>query len=78
MSDAAAVVRRYFEVVADLGSSVDALIELLDPDVRVIERPNVLNPQGAVRDHDGVVTGFLAGKDLLSAQEFDVQEVVAS
>jgi hypothetical protein len=61
MSDAAAVVRRYFEVVADLGSSVDALIELLDPDVRVIERPNVLNPHGAVRDHDGVVAGFLAG-----------------
>ena len=68
MSDPAAVVARYFEVVADLGSSEAALRELLHPEVRVTERPNALNPRGAVREREAVVAGFLAGKRLLAAQ----------
>jgi hypothetical protein len=42
MPHPAAVVRRYFAVVADLGSSREALLELLHPDARVVERPNAL------------------------------------
>jgi ketosteroid isomerase-like protein len=64
--------------VADLGSSADALLEVLHPDVRVTEHPNPLNPRGAVRDRDAVVGGFLAGKRLLAEQAIDVLEVVAA
>lgn len=78
MTDPAAVVRRYFEIVADLESAPDALLDLLDPDVRVIERPNALNPRGMVRDRDAVVAGFVAGKDLLAEQAFEIAELVAS
>jgi len=48
VSDPAAVVRRYLEVVADLGSSPDSLLEVLHPDVQVIEHPNAINPRGVV------------------------------
>jgi hypothetical protein len=44
MSDPAAVVRRYFELVADLRSSPDALADVLDSAVRITEHPNAINP----------------------------------
>jgi ketosteroid isomerase-like protein len=75
VNDPAAVAARYFEVVADIASSEAALLELLDPGVRVTEHPNALNPRGMVRDRDAVVAGFLAGKRLLAAQAFDVHEL---
>ena len=78
MSEPEAVVRRYFEVVADLDSSREALLELLDPDVRVVERPNAITPSVATRDRDGVIEGFLAGKQLLAQQSFDIHELVAA
>lgn len=78
MSDPAAVVRRYFDVVADLSSSREALLELLHPDVRIVERPNALNPEGTVRDRDAVVAGFLAGKQLLAEQAIEVEELVVA
>ena len=78
MSDPAAVVARYFEVVADLGSSEAALRELLHPEVRVTERPNALNPRGAVREREAVVAGFLAGKRLLAAQAIELHELAVS
>jgi ketosteroid isomerase-like protein len=78
MSDPAAVVRQYFSVVADLGSSPDALLDVLDPAVRITEHPNAISPRGAVRDRDAAVAGFLAGKALLESQTFDVHEVLVS
>lgn len=78
MSDPSAVVARYFEIVADLGSSRDALLDLLHPDVRVTEHPNALNPRGAVRDRDAVVDGFLAGKRLLAEQAIELHEPAAT
>jgi ketosteroid isomerase-like protein len=77
VSDPAAVVRRYFEVVSDLGSTEEDLLALLHPDVRITEHPNAISPAGATRDHAAVVTAFRAGKQLLSAQTFDVHEVLA-
>jgi ketosteroid isomerase-like protein len=76
VSDPAAVVRRYFEIVADLGSSPDALLQVLHPALRVTERPNAINPRGAVRDREAVIAGFLAGKGLLAAQSIDVLELL--
>ena len=75
-TDVADAVRRYYEVVADLTSTVDDLVPLLHPEGRFIERPNLLAPGGAVRRTDEVVKGFLAGKALLSEQEFIVHEVL--
>jgi len=78
VSDPASVVKRYFEIVADLHSPVDALLAVLHPAVRVTEHPNLIAPRGAVRDRDGVVAGFLAGKRLLAAQTIDVHELLVS
>jgi ketosteroid isomerase-like protein len=78
MADPAAVVRRYFAIVADLGSSADGLREVLDPSVRITERPNAINPRGVVRNRDAAVAGFLAGKDLLATQEIDLHELAVS
>jgi ketosteroid isomerase-like protein len=64
--------------VADLESSPDALLEVLHPDVRITEHPNPITPRGAVRDRDETVAGFLAGKKLLSAQTFDIHELLVS
>ena len=76
MSDAAAVVERYYEVVADLSASERDLRELLHPDVRVVEHPNAINPRGGVRDLEGVVAGYLAGKKMLARQSFELHELV--
>jgi len=78
VSDAAALVRRYLEVVADLDSTADALLAVLHPDVRVTEHPNAISPRGAVRDREAVVAGFLAGKRLLAEQAIEVHEVLVS
>jgi ketosteroid isomerase-like protein len=76
--DPAAVVRRYFEIVGNLDSSVDALLAVLHPTVRITEHPNMMTPRGAVRDREAVVAGFLAGKRLLAAQTIDLHEVLVS
>jgi ketosteroid isomerase-like protein len=78
VSDPAAVVKRYFEIVADLSSSADDLLAVLHPTVRITEHPNAMTPRGAVRDRDGAVAGFEAGKRLLAAQTIDVHEVLVS
>jgi ketosteroid isomerase-like protein len=78
MTDPAAVVRRYFEIVGDLDSSAEALRDVLDPAVRITERPNAINPRGTVRDRDAAVAAFLAGKRLLAAQTIDVHELLVS
>jgi ketosteroid isomerase-like protein len=78
VSDPAAVVRRYLELVADLGSSEDDLLAVLHPALRIIEHPNPITPRGAVRDRDAVVAGFRAGKRLLAAQSIEVHEVLVA
>jgi ketosteroid isomerase-like protein len=78
VSDPASVVRRYFGIVADLGSPADDLLAVLHPAVRITEHPNAITPRGAVRDRDAAVAGFLAGKRLLAAQTIDVHEVLVS
>jgi hypothetical protein len=53
-------VKRCFEAVADLGSSVDALLAVLHPTVRITEHSNAITPHGAVGDRDAAVAGLLA------------------
>jgi ketosteroid isomerase-like protein len=78
ISDTEEVVRRYYAVVSDLGSTEDELRALLSPDVRVVEHPNAVTPLGAVRDLQATLTGFRAGKSLLSEQDFEVREVLTA
>jgi ketosteroid isomerase-like protein len=78
MSEAVKVVRRYYEVVSDLGSTADDLRAVLHPDVQIHEYPNAISPNGSVRDRDAAIAGFLAGKELLTEQTFDVHEAFSS
>jgi ketosteroid isomerase-like protein len=78
MSDPAAVVRRYFETVADLSSSSEALLDALHPDLRITERPNAINPRGTERDRDAAMAAFLAGKRLLATQTIELLEVLVA
>ena len=70
------VVRRYFAVVADLDSTPDQLRAVVHPEARFVEHPNPVVPTGAVRDVEATLVGFQAGKALLSAQSFDLHEVI--
>jgi ketosteroid isomerase-like protein len=78
MSDEVKVVRRYFAIVGDLASTADDLRDVLHPDVQIHEHPNAISPRGSVRDRDGAVAAFVAGKDLLSEQTLDVHEAFSS
>jgi ketosteroid isomerase-like protein len=78
MPDPAAVVERYYAVVADLDAGVENLLALLHPEVRVIEHPNPINPAGATRDRDAVAAGYVAGKALLAEQSFELHEVLVA
>jgi ketosteroid isomerase-like protein len=78
MSDEVAVVRRYYEIVSDLESSEEDLRAILHPDVQIHEYPNAISPRGSVRNREEAISAFLAGKELLSAQEFDVHEAFSS
>jgi ketosteroid isomerase-like protein len=71
-----AVVRRYYAVVGDHGATEDDLAALLHPELRVVEHPNAINPQGTVRDRDETLAGYVAGKALLADQAFEVAEVL--
>jgi ketosteroid isomerase-like protein len=78
VSDEVSVVRRYYEIVSDLSSTADDLRSVLHPDVQVHEYPNAVSPNGSVRDRNEVVAAFVAGKELLSAQDFDVHEAFSA
>jgi hypothetical protein len=74
MSDAVAVVRRYYGIVGDPGSSADDLRGALHPEVQIHEYPNAVTPHGSVRDRDAAMAAFEAGKGLLAEQSFDCYE----
>ena len=78
MSGELKVVRRYYEIVSDLASTADDLRAVLHPDLQIHEYPNAISPNGSVRDRDAVIAGFLAGKELLTEQSFDVHEAFSS
>jgi hypothetical protein len=78
VDDPSSVVRRHSEIVADLNSSVEALLQVLHPAVRMTEHPNAIARQEAARDPCATVAAFLAGKRLLAAQSFQLHEVLES
>jgi ketosteroid isomerase-like protein len=78
MTDEVSVVRRYYEIVSNRESTREDLLAVLHPDVQIHEYPNAISPSGSVRDREAAVAGFVAGKELLSAQAFDVHEAFSS
>ena len=78
MTSTEEVVRRYFAVVADLGSTGEQLDELLHPDAVFVEFPNAIAPEGHERDVAATMRGFAAGKQRLSAQRIDVHEILVA
>ena len=76
--DPRALVERYYASVADLNGSPEALRELLHPDLRIVEHPNAIHPQGTVRDRDEAVAAYEQGQGMLSEQSFELEEVLVS
>jgi ketosteroid isomerase-like protein len=76
--DPRSVVERYYATVADLGGASAELRELLHPELRVVEHPNAIHPQGTVRDREAVVAAYEQGKAMLSDQSFELDEVLVS
>lgn len=72
------VIRRYFAIVADLGSSAADLRAVLTPDAVLTELPNPISPNGHVRLVDETIAGFEAGKARLSSQSIDIHEILVA
>ena len=78
MSTTEDIVRRYFAIVADLGSSVEDLRAIVEPDAVFTERPNPISPSGHMRTLDETIAGFEAGKSRLTAQSIQIHEVLVA
>jgi hypothetical protein len=56
--------------------SEEELRGLVAPNVRFVERPNLVNPAGSERDLSGMVSGIAAGRQLLAWQSYEVLDHV--
>jgi ketosteroid isomerase-like protein len=70
------VVRRYYQAVSDLHGPEEEVMNLLADDVRIVEHPNAITPNGAVRDRAEALAGLQRGRALLSQQRFALHEVL--
>jgi ketosteroid isomerase-like protein len=70
--DPTAVVERYLALIADPDAELKQIEALLDPDVRFLERPNLVSPRGSERDRAQMLTSVEAGRRLLRDQRFEV------
>ena len=55
----------------------DKLAAVVHPDVRFSEMPNLINPEGTERDREAALAGMAKGRELLSAQTYDVHSRIA-
>jgi ketosteroid isomerase-like protein len=55
----------------------DELASVLDPDVRFVERPNLVNPAGSERDAAALRAGIEAGRKLLAWQTYSIRDHVS-
>jgi ketosteroid isomerase-like protein len=76
--DPRATVERYYATVADLRASPEALRELLHPEVRIVEHPNAIHPQGTVRGREAAIAAYEEGKGMLSEQSFELEDVLVA
>src|SRR5262245_32248959 len=55
----------------------DELAELVAPEVRVVERPNLFNPAGSERDAAAMRAALERGRQLLAWQSYEVRDHLA-
>jgi ketosteroid isomerase-like protein len=73
-----ATVQRFLDAFNDGWPTEDDLDELVTPDVRFLERPNLVNPAGSERDAAAMRAGLQAGRALLAWQRYDVRDHLPS
>jgi ketosteroid isomerase-like protein len=66
------VVDRYLALIADPRAEPAQIRELLDGDMRFVERPNLVNPRGTERDVPELLESLERGRELVTEQSFDV------
>jgi ketosteroid isomerase-like protein len=72
-----AVVERFLASFDRRWPTEEELADVLAPDVRFVERPNLLNAAGSERDAAGMRAGLESGRALLAWQSYDVRDHVA-
>ena len=72
------VVERFLAAFDRRWPGDEELAQLLAPDVRFVERPNLVNPKGGERDLAAMQAGIEAGRQLLAWQRYEVRDHVAS
>jgi ketosteroid isomerase-like protein len=72
------VVERFLAAFDRRWPTDDELAELLAPDVRFVERPNLINPAGSERDAASMRAALESGPRLLAWQSYEVLDHVAS
>jgi len=53
------------------------LAQMLTPDVRFVERPNLVSPAGGERDAQAMAAGIETGRRLLAWQRYEVRDHLA-
>ena len=71
------VVERFLAAFDRRWPADDELAELIAPDIRFIERPNLINPGGSERDAEAMRAGLERGRRLLTWQSYEVRDHVA-
>jgi ketosteroid isomerase-like protein len=72
------IIERYLSLIADPSVDVERIAQLLDADMRFVERPNLVNPRGSRRDVAELLASVAHGRRLLEAQRFDVVDHVVA
>jgi ketosteroid isomerase-like protein len=72
------IVERFLAAFDRRWPTTDELDEMVSPDVRFIERPNLVNPAGSERDAAALRAGIEHGKQLLAWQSYEARDLLPS
>lgn len=75
-NDGLAIVQAFLDAI--VAGDEDAMMRLLDPQVRRTEHPNRIVPQGRVQGLVEMREGFKKGRGLLARQSYEVLSAVAA
>jgi ketosteroid isomerase-like protein len=67
-----AIIERYLALITDPTADPADLSDMLDPEMRFIEHPNLFSPRGSERDPAQMIASLEQGRQLLRDQRFDV------
>ena len=66
------MIESYLALISDPTAELADIEALLDPELRFVERPNLVSPRGSERDRGQVLGSVEVGRKLLRDQSFDV------